>query len=178
MKHLMKTFALIFALCLFCVNADAQKVTLTSGNVNLRYAPSMNAGILSDYYGNHIHYSRGTSFTYAGQTRNGFYSIYVNGDILWVSSQFARMSNGGYGQNLAPRQGRHGGGKSLVINGTDVNFRLGPSLNAGVLSDGYGYHIHVPKYTRLPFLGTSGNFYKTRYNGRTVYVHMQYAYTE
>ena len=84
MKHLMKTFALIFALCLFCVNADAQKVTLTSGNVNLRYAPSMNAGILSDYYGNHIHYSRGTSFTYAGQTRNGFYSIYVNGDILWL----------------------------------------------------------------------------------------------
>ncbi len=177
MKHLLKTIALIISICLFSSNADAQTIVLTGNNTNLRYGPSMNAGILSDYYGNHIHYPRGTTFTYAGQTRNGFYSIYVNGNILWVYSDFARMSGGGYGQNIAPRQGRQDG-RSLVINGTNVNFRLAPSLNAGILTNSYGYNVHVPKYTRLPYLGTSGNFFKTRYNGRIVYVYMQFAYVD
>ena len=169
MKHLFKTFALVMTLCVYSLAANAQTVTLTGNNTNLRYGPSMNAGILSDYYGNHIHYSRGTTFNYAGETRNGFYAIYVNGQKLWVHSQFANLRGASY----SPSPGR-----SLVINGTNVNFRLGPSLNAGILSNSYGYHIHVPKYTRLPYLGTSGSFYKTRYNGRTVYVYMQFAYVD
>ena len=173
MKHLLKTIALIVSLCLFASNANAQTVVLTGNNTNLRYGPSMNAGILSDYYGNHIHYPKGTTFTYAGQTRNGFYSIYVNGDILWISSQFANMR----GARNYP-QSNYNGGRSLVINGTNVNFRLAPSLNAGILTNSYGYNVHVPKYTRLPYLGATGNFFKTRYNGRTVYVYMQFAYVE
>lgn len=173
MKHLFKTIALIISICLFCSNANAQTIVLTGNNTNLRYGPSMNAGILSDYYGNHIHYPKGTTFTYAGQTRNGFYSIYVNGDILWIHSQFANMRGA---RNY--QQSNYNGGRSLVINGTNVNFRLSPSLNAGILTNSYGYNVHVPKYTRLPYLGTSGNFFKTRYNGRTVYVYMQFAYVD
>ncbi len=170
MKIIIKSLALSICVCMFFVQANAQTVTLTGNNTNLRYGPSTNSGILSDYYGNHVHYSRGTTFTYAGETRNGFYSIYVNGTKLWVSSQFATINN--------PTYGNRSYGKSLVINGTDVNFRLKPSLNAGILSNAYGYHIHVPKYTRLPYLGTSGSFFKTKYNGRIVYVHMQFAYVD
>lgn len=173
MKHLFKTIALVVAICLFSTNVNAQTIVLTGNNTNLRYGPSMNAGVFSDYYGNHIHYPKGTSFTYAGQTRNGFYSIYVNGEILWVYSQFANMRGA---RNYAPSNNY--GGRSLVINGTNVNFRLAPSLNAGILTNSYGYNLHVPKYTRLPYLGTSGNFFKTRYNGRTVYVYMQFAYVD
>lgn len=173
MKHLFRTIAIVFALCLFCGNANAQKVVLNSGNLNLRYGPSLNAGILSDYYGNHIHYAKGTTFNYAGETRNGFYCIYVNGERLWVAAQYARLVGGGNQYSSGSSTKRH-----VVINGTNVNFRLGPSLNSATLTDGYGNNVHVPKYTRLPYLGASGNFFKTRYNGRTVYVSMQFAYTE
>ena len=63
MKHLFKTIALVVAICLFSTNVNAQTIVLTGNNTNLRYGPSMNAGVLSDYYGNHIHYPKGTTFT-------------------------------------------------------------------------------------------------------------------
>lgn len=173
MKSYIKLTVMAFLMAMLgTLSLNAQRVSLTGNNTNLRYGPSRNAGIYSDYYGNHIHYPRGTSFKYAGESRNGFYSIFVDGQKLWVSAQFANF-NGARPQKAAPIRG-----KSLVINGTDVNFRLAPSINAGILSNSYGYHIHVPKYTRLPYLGASGNFFKTQYNGRIVYVSMQFSYVE
>ena len=172
----MKRFIKLFVLFLLIgLSASAQRIRLLNGNTNLRFGPSMRAAILSDYNGRHIHYSRGTTFDYAGETRNGFHSIYVNGDILWVSTQFSEFAGSGYRPHR-PEPSYNSG--EIVINGTNVNFRLSPSLNAPILSDRYGYHIHVPKYTRLPFIARVGSFYKTRYNGRVVYVHSQYAYLE
>ena len=169
MKHLFKSLTILLMLFISSISMNAQTVVLKSGNINIRYGPYTSASILSDYNGRHVHYSKGTTFNYAGETYNGFHSIYVNGQKMWVSTQFStlrgvRHNNNSYGRNL-------------VINGTNVNFRLRPSLNAGILRSG-GRNVHVPKYTRLPYLGTSGSFFKTQYGGKIVYVHMQFAYVE
>ncbi len=170
MKHLFKSLTIMMVLFISSISMSAQTVVINSGNLNIRYGPSLNASILSDYNGRHIHYARGTSFTYAGESYNGFHSIYVNGQKMWVSAQHSSLRG-------VRRNNNYNSGRNIVINGTNVNFRLGPSLNAGILRSG-GRNVHVPKYTRLPYLGTSGSFFITRYNGRTVYVYMQFAYVD
>lgn len=147
-------------------------VTLTSGNVNLRWGPSMTSSIYSWSSGSHVHFSKGTKFQYAGSTRNGFHSIHCDGHVLWVSTQWAKLS--GNGNNTSSR-GKY---SSVVLNGTNVNFRTAPSMSAPILTNSYGSHIHVPKYTRLPYLGSTGNWYKANYNGTTVYISKQFSYLE
>ena len=61
--------------------------------------------------------------------------------------------------------------QQVEITKTQVRLRLAPSLNAGTLVDNHGYNIHPYKGQRLPYLGTSGEFYNVNYKGHSVYVH-------
>ena len=61
--------------------------------------------------------------------------------------------------------------QQVEITKTEVRLRLAPSLNAGTLVDNHGYNIHPYKGQRLPYLGTSGDFYNVNYKGYSVYVH-------
>ena len=94
------------------------------------------------------------------------------------------------------------GEKCIVITGTNVRFREKPSTNAGVLCDNVAstassYHrafisldnppktdewgleaewhpYYLAKGTRLPYKGKEGDFYKTEFNGMTLYISARY----
>lgn len=98
------------------------------------------------------------------------------------------------------------GEKYIVINGTNVRFREKPSLQSGILcyntdssasyysiefvsqssiqrhyKDADGFPIYwdpyyLPKGTRLPYLGKAGSFFKTSFNGMTLYISSKYSY--
>lgn len=56
MKSYIKLTVMAFLMAMLgTLSMNAQRVSLTGNNTNLRYGPSRNAGIYSDYYGNHIH---------------------------------------------------------------------------------------------------------------------------
>ncbi len=99
------------------------------------------------------------------------------------------------------------GEKCIVVNGTNVRFREKPSTQSGILCydidsgastysvnfvqqshiqrhlkiDGcpvYWDPYYLPKGTRLPYKGKSGNFYKTEFNGMILYISAKYSYVK
>ena len=101
-------------------------------------------------------------------------------------------------KNVAHVPGTVKGERYLVINGTNVRLREGPSLRHGyycinVLSGASVYHnqfvtdknkpkvdewgleaewepYYLPKGTRIPYLGRQGDFYKTKIDGVVFYI--------
>ena len=65
---------------------------------------------------------------------------------------------------------------SVVITGTDLRLRLGPSTSAETLQYLDGANVHPHKGDALEYLGESGNFYNVDYNGHSVYVSKDYSY--
>lgn len=65
--------------------------------------------------------------------------------------------------------------QSVVVTGTNVRLRLGPSLNAPTLTNSNGYNIHPQKGEYLTYLGQAGDFYYVNYGGYNVYISKQYA---
>ena len=54
-------------------------------------------------------------------------------------------------------------------------FLVNPSRERGVYGTSYSWKpYYLPKGTRMPYLGKSGNFYKTTFNGTTFYVSAKY----
>ena len=99
------------------------------------------------------------------------------------------------------------GEKCIVINGTKVRFREKPSTKSGILcydiDSGASYYsvefvkqesterhltvdgisvywdpYYLPKGTRLPYKGKEGDFYKTEFNGRTLYISASFSYVK
>ena len=97
------------------------------------------------------------------------------------------------------------GEKCIIINGTNVRFREKPSTKSGILcyntDSGASYYsiefvkqastqrhmtvdgqpvywdpYYLPKGTRLPYKGKEGDFYKTEFNGFTLYISAIYSY--
>lgn len=96
----------------------------------------------------------------------------------------------------------------IVVNGSNVRFRESPSLNAGIycvdIMSGASYFqkgfikdsqvkreyrdsegilrcwdpIYLPKGTRLPYKGKVGEFYKTAFDGYTLYISAKYSYVK
>ena len=64
----------------------------------------------------------------------------------------------------------------VVLNGTNVRLRFEPNLQCGWLKDAKGQPTYLKKGTKLVYLGESGDFYKVKYEGKTLYVSKQYAY--
>ena len=60
--------------------------------------------------------------------------------------------------------------KSVVVTGTNVRLRRGPSLQAEILTDFYGKNIHPNKGEYLEYIGEADSFYKVRYHGEEVWI--------
>lgn len=70
------------------------------------------------------------------------------------------------------------GEKYVVINGTELRLRLGPSTSSDTFKWGDGTNRHPNKGERYRFLGESGDFYKIDYKGNEVWVSKLYTYLE
>ena len=69
---------------------------------------------------------------------------------------------------------------SIVVNGTNVCLRLQPYIPSGdrysnTLKYTNGTNVHPAKGTVLPYVGETGQFYQTVYNGYTVYIAKQFS---
>lgn len=101
--------------------------------------------------------------------------------------------------------GTKAGERCVVINGTNARFREKPSAKSGILcydiASGASYYsrkfvrptqiqrdlkedgipvywdpYYLPKGTRLPYLGKTSGFYKTSFNGLTLYISARHCY--
>lgn len=72
------------------ISHDSYNVVLTSGNVNVRNAPSMSAGIYAATNGKNFHYPKGTRLEYVA-TVGDFYEVILQDGVThaYVSSQFS-----------------------------------------------------------------------------------------
>lgn len=75
-----------------------------------------------------------------------------------------------YGQGLSSQY--------VVINGTDLRLRLGPSTTAKTYKHKGGGNIHPYIGEKYIYLGESGDFYKIDYKGHELWVSKKYTYLE
>lgn len=59
---------------------------------------------------------------------------------------------------------------NVIVDGTNVRFRLGPSTNHAILHDGQGKVVYAKKGEAIPYLKTQGNFYLVKYMGEEVFI--------
>lgn len=67
---------------------------------------------------------------------------------------------------------------NVVIDGTELRLRLGPSTNADTFKWGDGSNRHPNKGEKYRYLGESGDFYKIDYKGHELWVSKQYTHLE
>lgn len=65
---------------------------------------------------------------------------------------------------------------NVVIDGTHVRLRMGPSTSSKIVEDAPNSPHYVNKGDVLPYLGTSGNFYKVKFEDMTVYVSRDFSH--
>ncbi len=66
----------------------------------------------------------------------------------------------------------------VVIDGSDLRLRLGPSTNADTFKWPDGTNRHPKVGERFPFLGEEGDFYQIEYYGNLLWVSKQYTHVE
>ena len=74
--------------------------------------------------------------------------------------------------------GQESSSQYVVINGSELRLRLGPSTSADTFKWGDGSNRHPNKGEKYLYLGESGDFYKIDYKGQEVWVSKQYTYLE
>jgi len=119
-------------------------VTLTSGVLNVRSAPNTGAPVIGSL-------PNGAQITVL-EDRAGWYRINFQGRDGWVSGQFVRLQGGGGGQTGV-----------VTTAGANLNMRAAANTTAPILTT-------IPNGTRIPILGTSGNFFQTSFNGLNGFV--------
>lgn len=161
-------FAMLFVVSL---SAAAQYVVSTGNHVRLRTGPSTNYPMLVwNATGKPVYINKGERLTYLGYETNGFYNVSFDGKSVYISKQFSRLVYGNSGYTSSSR------GTVVVVNGTNVRLRWGPSLNSAIYSNGNGKPIYPKKGARLTYLGQNGNWYMVSYNGNTLYISKDYSY--
>ena len=162
--------AMFLALMLVAsMTAAAQYVVSTGNHVRLRTGPSTSYPMLVwNSTGKPVWINKGQTLTYLGNDTYDFYNVLFDGKSVYISKQFARL--------VYPNSGYSSSGSVVVVNGTHVRLRWGPSLNASIYSNGYGTPIYPARGARLTYLGQSGNWYKVRYNGNVLYISKDYSY--
>lgn len=155
-------------------NAQAQQfyVKVTGTNVRLRSSPTLRTNNNIIYWtstGQNVHPAKGALLPCYGSSGN-FWYVYYAGTYCYISKDYAkRVSNGSSG-SVSTR------GSVVVVNGVNVRLRYGPGLNYAIYSNNRGNPIYPSKGSRLTYLGQSGNWYKVRYNGQTLYISKDYSY--
>ena len=74
--------------------------------------------------------------------------------------------------------GQESSSQYVVINGSELRLRLGPSTSADTFKWGDGSNRHPNKGEKYLYLGEPGDFYKIDYKGQEVWVSKQYTYLE
>ena len=82
------------------------------------------------------------------------------------------MSNESYQQNDS------NGSRFVVIDGSQLRLRLGPSTSSETFKWTDGTNRHPNVGDKFKYLGESGNFYKIDFNGNEVWVSKQYTHIE
>lgn len=162
-------FALLFVASL---TAASQYVVATGNHVRLRTGPSTGYPMLVwNSTGKPVWINKGDRLTYLGNDSYDFYNVLFDGKSVYISKQFARLVYPNSGYTSSSR-----GGSSVVVSGTHVRLRWGPSLNAAIYTNGYGTPIYPARGARLTYLGQTGNWFKVRYNGNVLYISKDYSY--
>lgn len=65
---------------------------------------------------------------------------------------------------------------NVIVDGTHVRLRMAPSTEGKIVEDAPNKPHYVNKGDVLPYLGTSGNFYKVKFDGKVVYVSRDYSH--
>lgn len=158
--------------------ATGKYVVVTGDAVRLRTGPGLGYGVYTQV-------NRGKTIPYIS-TSGEWFCINYNGRTLYVSNQFAYIagstpsstaqsheSNTNNSSSTAKSlensaKSPAASGSYVVINANGVRLRTGPS-------ESYGVYTKLNKGARLPYVGTSGEWYSVSYNGRTLYVSTQYS---
>lgn len=74
--------------------------------------------------------------------------------------------------------GQESSSQYVVINGSELRLRLGPSTSADTFKWADGSNRHPNKGEKYLYLGESGDFYKIDFKGHEVWVSKQYTYLE
>lgn len=97
---------------------------------------------------------------------DGAWKIVTEGDLV-TDENLGKKNNQSYQS-----------GCYVVINGTELRLRLGPSTSAETFKWGDGSNRHPNKGEKYRYLGESGDFYKIDYKGHELWVSKQYTYLE
>lgn len=65
-------------------------------------------------------------------------------------------------------------GRNVVVTGTHVRLRRGPSLQSEIVTDFYGKPVYPNKGEYLEYVDESTDFYKVRYHGDVVWISKDY----
>ncbi|MBQ6087436.1 MAG: zinc-ribbon domain-containing protein [Bacteroidales bacterium] len=68
----------------------ARSVVVTGVNVRLRRGPSLEAEIVTDFYGNNVHPNKGDYLEYVGEASD-FYKVRYNGEEVWISKDYTSL---------------------------------------------------------------------------------------
>ena len=69
-------------------------------------------------------------------------------------------------------------GNYVVIDGSELRLRLGPSTSADTFKWGDGSNRHPNVGEKFKYLGESGDFYKIDYKGHELWVSKKYTHLE
>lgn len=97
---------------------------------------------------------------------DGAWKIVTEGDLV-TDGNLGKKNNQSYQS-----------GHYVVINGTELRLRLGPSTSADTFKWSDGSNRHPNKGEKYRYLGESDDFYKIDYKGHELWVSKQYTYLE
>lgn len=112
-------------------------------SVRMRSGPGTNYDTLG-------YYSNGVTMTVLG-SENGWYKVSYNGKTGYIIAQYFRVNP----ESTGTTEGE--------IRGSDVNMRLGPGTNYGIVAT-------YQKGTKVNVSGTSGDWYEVSVNGKYGYI--------
>jgi hypothetical protein len=186
MKKIMKSLAVVFALCTLSAmpaqakspeksqNTELQQqryVVVNGVNVRLRFEPNLNSSYLHYDNGTPRYAPKGTYLKYLGQ-KGDFYYVEYAGYKVYISKQYSYLSGSSTSSAATSSTGKY----YVVVNGTNVRLRTGPSTNYPYFTWNDGSPCYLPKGSYLNYVGQAGDFYKCTYQGHTVYISKKFSY--
>lgn len=139
--------------------AAAQTGTSKVDGLNIRQKASMQSAIIGSLY-------TGDKVTITG-TQGAYYKISYNGTTAYVGKSYITVSSSDSNSSSSTSSSSK---KTGSVTANSLTVRKSASTSSASL----GY---LQKGTKVTITGTTGNFYKITYNGKTAYVSKSYVST-
>lgn len=163
--------AMLALMMLVSLSAAAQYVVCTGNNVRLRLAPLTDAPILKNSKGQPVYVQKGQKLTFMPVDNAFFYGVEYKGKCVYISKEYSELVVDDPERYTIDENTRY-----VVVNGTNVRLRYGPSLNANIYRNERGVPIFPDKGDMLIYAGQSGDWYKVYYDGRIFYISKKHCY--